>query len=219
MKRFVFSDEAGDFTFTRNQNASKYFIACAVVLDDCDCGLELLRLRRDLIWNEHPVGDYFHACEDRQIVRDHVFDFIRQVNVKVYAQVLEKSKAQPQIRPTKERFYQHAWFYLFKNCMRRIVTPEDELMITTASVGTKKGQAAFTEAVNDVLTQTVRLPRERWKTSFCPAMADPCLQIADYYTWAIQRKWERGDTRSYDLIKDKVAYEYDLWSHGSKHYY
>jgi hypothetical protein len=30
-----------------------------------------------------------------------------------------------------------------------------------------------------------------------PHMSDPCLQVADYCTWAIQRKWERGDERSH----------------------
>jgi len=45
------------------------------------------------------------------------------------------------------------------------------------------------------------------------------LQIADYCTWAIQRKWERTDAKSYNIIKDRITYEYDLWGHGTKHYY
>jgi hypothetical protein len=32
-------------------------------------------------------------------------------------------------------------------------------------------------------------------------------------------KWEREDTRSYDLIKDRVTREYDLWKRGATHYY
>lgn len=58
-----------------------------------------------------------------------------------------------------------------------------------------------------------------WMTDFCPASADPCLQVADYCAWAIQRKWERDDPRSYDLISDRITYEYDLWSHGNTHHY
>lgn len=65
--------------------------------------------------------------------------------------------------------------------------------------------------------QTVKA--KDWKTDFCPANADPCLQVADYCAWAIQRKYEKGDDRSYVLIKDRISYEYELWAHGKKHYY
>jgi hypothetical protein len=90
-------------------------------------------------------------------------------------------------------------------------------MITVASMGTKKKKADFSEAVQKVVRQYDDRPRlvlANW-----PAHCDPCLQFADYCTWAIQRKWERGDSRSYDLIKDRLTYEFDLWKHGSVHQY
>jgi hypothetical protein len=104
---------------------------------------------------------------------------------------------------------------------KRIVGTGTELMLTAASIGTRKGQATFTACVNDVLAQTSPLPRDQWVTSLCPSAADPCLQIADYCIWAIQRKWESNgaDVRSYDLIRRKIAYEYDLWAHGPRHFY
>ncbi len=62
-------------------------------------------------------------------------------------------------------------------------------------------------------------PTKKWATDFWPSGADPCLQVADYCAWAIQRKWEKGDARSYDLIKDRITYEYDLWKKGEIHHY
>ena len=91
MRRHLFSDEAGDFEFAKKQNVSKYFIACAVDIEDCDVGLQLLRLRRDLAWEEQPVGDHFQACTDKQVVRDRVFGLISRLDLKIYVQVLEKS--------------------------------------------------------------------------------------------------------------------------------
>ena len=58
-----------------------------------------------------------------------------------------------------------------------------------------------------------------WKADFMPAASDPCLQVADYCAWAVMKKWERGDNRSFDLIKDRVTYEYDLFRTGKDHYY
>lgn len=65
------------------------------------------------------------------------------------------------------------------------------------------------------------MPKLQCAANFCPAAADPCLSVVDYCAWAIQRKWESAgkDIRSYDLIKDRITYEYDLWEHGNVHHY
>jgi hypothetical protein len=220
MRRYVFADEAGDFEFSRKNNVSRYFIVCAICIDDCEIGHELLRLRRDLMWDGVGIDSYFHATKDTQFVRDKVFALISKFDFQIYAQILEKSKAQPQTRESIHRFYKYAWLYLFRHSMPKIVRKyEDQLMVTAASIGVKKGQAEFSDAVQDVLKQTQRVDAGSWRTAFCSSASDPCLQVADYCTWAIQRKWERKDSRSYDLIKGKIKYEYDTWSRGSTHYY
>lgn len=92
------------------------------------------------------------------------------------------------------------------------------LLLTGASIGgTKARKAAFHKAIDEVVSQV--LPLVKVQTAFWPAASDPCLQVADYCTWAIQRKWERADLRSYDLIKRKIRSEYDLWRIGTIHYY
>ncbi len=57
------------------------------------------------------------------------------------------------------------------------------------------------------------------RPSFWPSATDPCLQLTDYCTWAIQRKWEKGDSRSYDMIKNRITYEYDMFRKGTSYYY
>ena len=216
-RRFIFADESGDFTFAKGNNISRYFIVCTVTMHSCKIGDDLLALRRDLAWNQAPLGDYFHASTDAQVTRDAVYGLIKQYDFSIQANIMEKSKAQPQVRATHQKFYKYGWLYLFRHGIADTITADDELMITTASVKTKKAQGAFTDAVNDVIQQ--HLPRSQWRTSFCPCGCDPCLQVADYCTWAIQRKWERDDARSYKLIQDRISYEYDLWAHGRHHYY
>ncbi len=215
-RRYIFADESGDFVFAK-QNASRYFIVCTVAMDNCDCANELLKLRRDLVWEELPVQAFFHATVDAQSVRDRVFETISRHSFTVQATIMEKSKAQPKVRSTNDTFYKYGWHYHFKNSLARHVNVDDELLITAASVSKKSGQRAFTAAVNDVVQQ--QLPRKQWRTTFPQSMADPCLQLADYCTWAIQRRWERGDLRSYDLIKSRISYEYELWAHGRVHHY
>jgi hypothetical protein len=215
--KFVFADEAGCFTFNRDPNVSRFFILCTVAMDDCSVGASLLALRRQLAWEGEVLGDYFHATTDRQAVRDRVYETILENDFSVQATIMEKSKAEPQARLAKSTFYQFGYFYHFKFGMKAVVPRDAELLVTTASLGSKRERAAFQDAVASVMRQTYR--QTKWKADFMPCQADPCLQVADYCAWAIQRKWERGDDRSYRLIQDRITYEYDLWSKGSTHYY
>ncbi len=216
---YIFSDEAGDFNFSRHERASRYFIICTLSCNSCDAlAASLLDLRRCLIWEEAPVREYFHACEDKQAVRDRVFEVLRNQNFQVQATIMEKSKALPRIRPTSHRFYHYGWYYHFQYAAPKIINNHGEVLITTASIGTKNDQKVFSGAVNDVAQQVIKGDR-KWRTNFCRSIADPCLQAVDYCTWAIQRKWERGDNRSYDLIRDRINHEPDIWSHGRKEYY
>ena len=54
-------------------------------------------------------------------------------------------------------------------------------------------------------------PAVTTRTTHWPADSDAGLQIADYCSWAMQRKWEGGDTRSYALIQGKVKSEFDIF--------
>lgn len=213
----LYADEAGDFTFKRNGKASKYLILCTVAMTDCTIGHRLLDLRKQLAWDRRPVDDYFHCTTDKQETRDEVFKLICGHEFKVYATIMEKAKAQPQVRKSEDRFYQYGWLYHLRHSSKLYRRDHSEIHITAASIGVKRKRITFEDAVRDVCKQT--MSNKQWRTSFWPSQADPCLQLADYCTWAIQRKWEAGDERSYALIKDRVAYEFDLWKAGKTLWY
>jgi len=52
---------------------------------------------------------------------------------------------------------------------------------------------------------------------------EPLLNISDYFCWAIQRVFERGETRYYDYISEQVAmvqdiYDFEKWESGRNYY-
>lgn len=207
---YLFSDEAGDFDFEGKPNSSKYLIICTILTDSIAVGQDLIHLRHELVRGDFPLLDYFHATADKQDVRDAVFDTILRREFIVQAQVCEKSKAYPHIRRSKARFYKYPWYYLVKHGVARHLHRNSHLYATAASIGTRKERTTYVSNLRDVLDQNVGCS---FSVDFRPSMADPCLQVADYCAWAIQRKWELGDARSYELIADRITYEYDLWNH------
>jgi hypothetical protein len=215
--RFVFADEAGDFTFKRKQGASKYFLLCTVSTYSCTPSSDLLNIRRELCADGESDRDKLHATSDLQATRDAVFRRLERHVFRVDATILEKSKAQPQTHVDEPTFYRYAWFYHFKHVAPFLLRDTERLHITAAAIGEKKTKAAFKLALNNVLQQLI--PREKWECSFMDSAKDPMLWVADYCAWAIQRKWERGDDRSHLLIKEKISTEFDLWAVGKTHYY
>lgn len=212
----TFADEAGDFTFKDKAGASKYFIIGTVTMDDCALGEELQALRRELAFRGR-VLETFHASYDRQDVRDEVFKLIAASNIRIDATILDKRKTQPHLVQNPVRFYKQAMFMHFKYVVPRVTNRSDELLVVASSLQIKKKKGVIAEAVEDVIDQVAHARRH--VTAFHQANTDPCLQLADYATWAIQRRFEMNDDRSYDLIKHLVASEFQPFKYGSKTYY
>lgn len=215
---YIYADEAGCFTFNRNQNVSTYFIIATVIMPDWEAPtLGLQKLRHNLIRNGVEVGDYFHATTDAQEVRDSVYEEILKHDFTVQATICEKAKAAPQVTVSKSRFYKIPWYFHCKRGLLPRIDRPTNVHITAASIGTKKERLTFTNALEDIRSQNFK--NTPCHVDFRPCNSDPCLQLADYCAWAIQRKWERGDERSYELIADRITREYDLWHHGKDYYY
>ena len=120
--RYVFSDEAGNFDFSRQSGASRYFILGTVTADDCQVGDRLLQLRRELGWRGLHLDKVFHATEDPQPVRDEVFSALGQSDLRIDATILEKSKAQLHLR-SEAALYKMAWFLHFKHVAPQVAGP------------------------------------------------------------------------------------------------
>jgi Protein of unknown function (DUF3800) len=216
---YCFADEAGNFDFkprSISKNASKYFVLTTLTTNACGVGDALLDLRRHLTINGHHLPSHFHASEESQAIRDEVFGVLGQHDFRIDATVFEKSKTRPNIAEDVGYFYKLAWYMHLKHVAPAIGTLlHRPILVVAASLTTNQRKARFHEAVQSVAEQ-VYTPIT---TAMWASASDPCLWAADYCSWAIQRKWELGDTRSYDLIRDKIRSEFDVFRTGQTHYY
>ena len=217
MPAYIYADESGNFDFSPRNGASRFFLLTTVVINDHAIEPDLLELRRQLAWDGLSLTGGFHASEDNQIVRNRVFGILGKHDFRIDTTVIEKRKAEPQIRATDMQFYKFAWFSHMRQVAPRVVSPSDSLLVVAASIGNRREQAALISDLQDVMNQTS--PTSTVKTAMWQATSDPCLQVADYCSWAIFRKWERSDTRAYEIIADKIGLENDLFSSGNTFYY
>ena len=212
---YVFADEAGNFDFRARRGASNYFILGTVAMGDTSVGQDLLALRRELAWQGVGLESTFHAAEDPQVIRDEVFRLLQGANFRADLTLLEKRKTVPH-RQSEHGLYKLAWYEHFKHVAPQIVKRKDELLVVASSIGTKKRRRDFRLGIEDLVNQVTLC---KWEVAFWGCETDPCLQVADYCTWAVQRTYEQGDERSYTLIDSKIMSEYDYFKWGSRYYY
>jgi len=203
---YVFGDEGGDLTFRSKPACSRYFIIGTATMGHCKAGQDLLDLRRELAWEGKHL-ELFHASVDKQLVRDRVFELLAASDVRVDATILDKQKTYDRIRVNPLYFYKLAWWMHFKYVAPRVCQRQDDLFVVASSLQINRKKQAVKQAVAEVVQQAS--PTPRYHAAFFSSVSDPCLQIADYATWAIQRKWEMGDDRSYKIIEAKVKSHFE----------
>ncbi len=207
----IFVDESGNLDFTLNPAASRYFTLTSVAVEDCSQGSSVTSLRRDVAWDgKFPVGE-FHCSEDRQVVRDEVFAILTSLPIRIYASLFEKSKVATHLTADRERFLKTAQWMHLQYVLHGEAGSSSEIMIVSASLGTRKQREREFASLADIAAQLGQTLGKDIRCGTWPAASDPLLQVADYCCWAIQRKYELGDARSFALIAHQIVSVRDVF--------
>lgn len=215
---YIFLDEAGNFDFS--PNGTPFFILGSLTKERPFLAYrELTELKYDLIETGEDL-EFFHAAEDRQQVRDKVFAIIaaRLEGCTIDSTIVEKRKTGPALRPI-EQFYPRMLGFHLKYILKRIQWEGvREVVVFTDRLPVQKRRQAIGKAVKQTLASM--LPASAvYRIHHHDSKSNLDLQIADYCTWAIQRKWTQADARSYALIRPAIRSEFDIFRTGQTHYY
>lgn len=227
---FLFLDESGNLDFSRN--GSRYWSLNAFCTFQPSQGKEAFL---DLLYSlaDNEIGqEYFHATEDKQVIRDRMFALIGSLadGHEIHSVIAEKRKANPSLyRSTVYRsgktinvkdespFYGTVCKTLLAfvfGCPR--FEHAQKIVIVLSSLFTKEKNQFIRKVLSLQLANRAKVP---YVIYFHENKSDMNCQIADYCGWAITRKWEKRDMRSYDLIKGKIKNEFDLFARGTNTYY
>lgn len=177
----------------------------------------------DLKYNTLESGvslEFFHASEDSQKTRNDVFSIIQNNlhSYKIYSVIIEKRKTIPQLQ-IEEKFFlktlEVLLKYIFKGLDLKIY---QQIIIVTDKIPVKKKREAIEKGIKQNLSSVLE-KKISYQIHHHDSKSNFNLQIADYCCWAIYRKWDKSDLRSYDLISESIINEFDLFEVGSKFYY
>ncbi len=175
---YIFLDEGGNFDFS--PNGTRYFVMTSVC-EKRPFALhgDLTSLRFDLIEQGWDI-EYFHASEDKQSVRNAVFDTVqpKAASLRIDSIIVEKRKAHPTVR-SLDRFYPKMLGHLLRFVVKGLLrTGPAEIVVFTDRLPMRKKRRAVERATK--VTLASMLPAGvRYRLLHHQSKSNPGLQIAD----------------------------------------
>ena len=211
---YIFLDEAGNLDFSKN--GSKYFVLGGITKErPFHAYKDLTEFKYDQV--EHGTAlEYFHASENAQAVRSGVFDIIEKnlADVAIDAIIVEKQRVNARLRD-EEQFYPKVLGTLLREILKHYPLAEfTEIIVFTDSLPVQRKRAAVEKGVKTTLA--AMLPASvRYRVLHHASKSNMDLQIADYCTWAVYRKWNGQDDRSFRRVQAAVRREWDVLQAGT----
>lgn len=215
---YVFLDEGGNLDFSRN--GTRYFIITSVTKER---PFKVYQALTDLKYDLAEQGlclEYFHACEDRQIVRDEVFKIIQSHidGARIDCVIAEKCKTGPALQD-EVKFYPKMMGYLLRYILKGVnLSQYQEVLVFTDAIPIEKKKNAIQKAIKEVLAEMLPV-NAKYRIFHHDSKSNFDLQVVDYCNWAIYRKYAKEDERSYSKIAGAVKSEFEIFKNGSREYY
>lgn len=207
---YMFLDEAGNLDFT--SKGSKYFVlTCVSMRRPFSLFKSLEDLKHDCLEAGRNI-ELFHCSRDRRNMRKEVFNRIalHLQHISVNSIVVEKAGVNSSYR-TATNFYPTVLANLLKIAIlgkqfgEQDVSCSDVVTITDTVPGNKK-RASIERSIKTTIARIV--PNySRTNLFHHQSCSNYGLQIADYFCWAVHRKWQQGDCTFYDQIKSVIERE------------
>jgi hypothetical protein len=180
---------------------------------------------KSILKKQSGAGYYFHATDDLPEVRKVFFDFIKSINCSFEAVVGRKTmnRYETTHKGKEEYFYADLLSHLLKNKLEK----EENIILHVAERGRS------TKNINLILAlekAKLRLAHNRSRKmtegekgvtrhdikanvvfNVTYPTQEPLLNVADYFCWAIQRVFERGETRFYEYVREQVSLVIDVY--------
>jgi len=224
---YIFVDEAGNMDFSNN--GSKFYSFTFLVKKRPFIMQEVLQnykfdlLERAATENLNIELESFHASYDNKFVKDEVFEILENLPMEkfeVYSFLYEKPKILPDKRKDKDEFYIKNLAYSTQKLFNLIDLKRNFIIITDnlpVRQNKKKQIKAFKESIKNFLEN--KNIKVHYKIFHHNSSSNTNLQIVDYFSWAVFRKYERDDFHYYNKIKKFIKHEELLTKDRTKLYY
>lgn len=201
----VYLDESGDTGFKFRKGSSQYFVIGLLIVDN----LEPLRQAIDelsVVLKRAPRQEFKFAQthDDHRVA---FFEALRPHRYRIRCLIVDKQRIALSSMRSDQAFYDEL--------VRLLLTTDPDALLNAhlvidESFKGRQRQMQFSARMRRELNSGGHERTRIRDVSYRPSHRDTLLQAADMIVGAIARRYERGDSRFYQLVRKNIEYEWKL---------
>ena len=202
---YLYIDESGDLGFSKK--SSKWFLFTLVVTNEPRKLEKIIkRIRKTLKKKHKHEFSELHAYHADGVTRTRVLKSLAETDIFVVTTILNKKKVHVDLQNQKNYLYNYtANIILDRLTNRKLINKEQHISLVVDRKDTKKNlRDNFISYITDAMHKR---GHKNFKMSLIASQEGKELQAVDFISWAIFRKYEKGDYEFYEIIKDKIIDE------------
>ena len=226
---YIFVDEAGNMDFSTK--GSKYYMFNFLIKQRpfnlheyiANYRYSVLEKNLNLQVNRRLDIEYFHASSDNRYIKNDIFELISTFDkngIKCYSYILEKAKVKPTKREEKHKFYIDNLRFSIQKLLDKIKIDKNFIIITDR-LPIQKNKNRQIEALKKGINRYLKSNNLKIRYDIfhhCSASSIN-LQIIDYISWAIFRKYEKNEYLFYEKIEKYIIAEDIMTKERKTKYY
>lgn len=206
---YIFLDESGDLGF--KPASSKWFLF-TIVLTNNHRKIEKIvkKVKSGLRKGKKNIHE-LHAYDSLESTRRKMLKLLSEIeDLKVLCIVLNKKKVHVDFKNQKNYLYNYTANILLELLhSKEIIDVDEPIFLYIDQKDTNKNlRNTLEEYLKDNFGKR---GNGKMVIKIKPSHSERCLQSVDFVSWAIFRKYEKGEYEYYEMIKDKVIEENILY--------
>jgi hypothetical protein len=207
---YLYLDESGDLGFDFvNKQPSNYFTVCILATSSRESFLCLGRairktLHRKLHKPKSNVNVELKASQTTFEVKEYFYRLVRKEQFGIYAVTLNKRRVYERLTREKSRVYN--WIARQVLDLIPFEIARDRVQLVLDKSKGKREIKEFNSYIEGALQGRIN-PEIPLSIQHLDSQADKVLQAVDLFCWGIFRKYERRDTKWFEVFQEKIISE------------
>jgi len=203
---YIFLDESGDLGF--KPASSKWFLFTIVLTNNHRRIEKVVRkVKEGMRKSKRKRVHELHAYDSTQAVKLKMLRLLaKEKDLKILSIILNKKKVHVDFENQKNYLYNYTANVLLELLhSKKIIDIDEPIFLYIDQKDTNKNiRDNFEKYLKD---NFVKKGNGKVVIKIKPSHSERCLQAVDFASWAIFRKYEKGEYEYYEIIKDKIIEE------------
>lgn len=209
---YIFLDESGDLGFHfKKPRTSKYFVVACLFVENKNPIEKITKKTHSELKKKYKRRfGILHAVREKPTTRKRLLERLTKRKCIIMTIYLNKRKVYTRLQDEKQVLYNYVTNILLDRIYsKRLIAGKDKITIVASKRETNK---YLNENFKTYLNKQVK---NHHKVEIEVVIKTPSeeksLQVVDFVSWAIFRKYEYGDKNYYNIIRSKIMEENPLF--------